>query len=519
MAKTFGPLMEGWGRLNPVQKAAASLMGLVALIALVVGISMASRPEYSVLFSNLAPNDANQIVEKLKEQKTEYRVSAGGTAIEVPSDKVYDLRLTMAGAGLPAGGTVGFEIFDKSAFGMTEFTQKLNYQRALQGELAKTIGQLSGVDQARVLLAMPEQSLYSDKQNDPTASVMVKLKSGGQLAPDQVAAVTHLVAASVEGMKASDVAVSDTAGNLLSDAGSGSLTADGLRLSSSQMDMQKQYEQQVSKDLQAMLEKVLGPGKAIVRVNARMNFDAKQTDREIYEPNASGEGVLVSQDQTEETYSGAAKNMPGGAALAANIGGANGAVSRTAATGDNYSRTQTNAKYSVGKRVEHITEAPGKVERMSVAVLMDGQVTPAISATIRNAVSTAVGIDSTRGDQVTVDSVPFDNTAMKAQDADMQKAARTEMMMSLAKYAAALLLAIAFLLFMRGFLRSWRPATVTRSYADPISLAQAEALEMISDAPAEPKKLAGPRPAEIAQGNPEGVANLVRTWLAESDAA
>lgn len=507
-----GPLSAAWAKLNGVQKATATMMGLFALIGLVVAMNMATRPQYSILFSNLSANDASAIVDKLKEQKVDYRVAAGGTAVEVPTDNVYDLRLQMAGAGLPQGGTIGFEIFDKSSFGMTEFTQKLNYQRALQGELAKTIGELAPVADARVHLVIPEQSLYSDKESESTASVVVKLKPGSQLGSDQVAAITNLVAAAVQGLKPTGVAVIDTAGNLLSDAGGGPLSSNGLRLSNSQMQMQKQFEGQMARDLQAMLDKVVGQGKAVVRVSARMNFDSTQTDKETYIPAQGNQGVLVSQDNMQETYGGGVK--PAGAPavpIPAN------AAAASAANGT-YNRTQTTSKFEVTKQIQHIIQAPGKVERLSVAVLLDGQVNPAIGNTIRQTVSTAVGLDTTRGDQVTVDSLPFDNSAVQNQDKEMEKLAKREMMMNYAKWGAAVLLGLIFLMFLRSFLSNWRPIEITESYPQPLPLSHAEALELHSDEPALPsqRRIASRKITDLASENPEETAKVVRGWLAES---
>ncbi len=514
LVRIISPLGATWGRLNPVQKATATMVCLLAVGGLIAAIALASRPQYTVLFSNLNATDAGAIVEKLKESKTDYRLTAGGTAIEVPSQKVYDLRIQLAGEGLPQGGNIGFEIFDKSTFGMTEFTQRLDYQRALQGELTRTISQMEPVASARVHISIPEESVFSQKEKEASASVFVKLRPGRQLNADQVAAITHLVSAAVEGLKPSNVAVVDTSGNLLSDFGSGPMGTAGLRLSSSQLQMQRDFEAQTARDLQVMLEKVLGPGKAVVRVNARMNFDTKQTDNELYDP----QGVLVSEEQQEETYKGAPRGMPGVPAIATSMGGPSG-ITTTSASGDNYTRTQSSNKYEVSKRVEHITQAPGKVEKLSVAVLIDGTVSPAMNATIRQAVSTAIGFDATRGDQVTVDSLPFDNSAMKAQEKEIQKEASHDLYMNVGKWAVAIILGLGFLFFLRSFLSNWKPIEVTESYPEPIPLREVETLELRSAEPAQPHEpVSDPRQAlEIAKANPEEVAKLVRSWLAEGE--
>lgn len=555
LRKKLAPLLDMWGKLTPVQKASVTLMGILAVVALIVSVSIASRPQYSILFSNLSQTDASSIVDKLKESKVPYQLSGGGSVIEVPSKDVYDLRLQMAGAGLPQGGSVGFEIFDKSNFGMTEFTQRLNYQRALQGELERTIGELSSVTQARVHLAIPEKNIYSDseKQEEPTASVVLKLRSGMELSPDQVASITHLVSAAVEGMKPGNVAVVDTAGNLLSDSDFGGISSSGIRLSSSQLQMQNAYEDQIAKNLQAMLERVLGQGKVIVRVNARLNFDSKQTDSEIYEPASGNQGVLNSEETTEETYKGSPRRMPNSPALSNSMGGSNGAVTNGNAVGDNYSRTNSSSHYDVTKHIEHVTQAPGKIDRLSVAVLMDGNITPAVSNTVQQAVSAAAGLDFSRGDQVTVQSLPFDTTALTKQDQEMQKAANYELFMNLGKWLAAIILAAFFLLFVRSLLNRWNPAEVTENYTEPLPLNQMEAFEMNSSEPASPSEsLRMPEPntgvealnegepddstiseketptvpagsvtlqkiTQMAHENPTAVANLIRSWVNDTE--
>lgn len=521
------PLVAAWGRLTAVQKAAATLVGLVALVALVASVRLAGRPEYAVLFSNLSANDANAIVEKLKENKVTYRVTNGGSAIEVPNKDVYETRLQMAGEGLPQGSAVGFELFDKSSFGMTEFTQRLNYQRALQGELARTIGQLGPVSQARVHVAIPEDTVYSDRQSDTTASVVLKLRPNSQINEDQVAAITRLVSASVEGLKPENVAVVDAAGNLLSEASAGPLSAGGLRLSASQHQMQRQYEAQAAKDLQGMLDKVLGPGKAIVRVNARMDFNSKQTESQILEPIANNRGVLTREERQQETYSGAGRSVPA-PALTDAFGAPGGAMARTTAQGDNYVRTQSSAQYEVSKRVEHIVQAPGRIERLSVAVLIDGNVTADIRNTVENTVSVAVGLDPDRGDQVTVNSLPFDTSAADQQTKEMEKAASREMVLSFGKWGVALALAVIFLFFLRSILASWRPVEITQSYPTPLPLHEAEALadgplpdlaglNLISEEPAEPVSLSARTPQDMAREDPAAVARLIRAWLSETD--
>jgi flagellar M-ring protein FliF len=500
--------------------------------------SIAMRPQYSVLFSNLNSTDASAIVEKLKAGKVDYQVAAGGSAIEVPSKNVYDLRLQMAGAGLPSGNTVGFEIFDKPSFGMTEFTQRLNYQRALQGELTKTIEDLDQVDQARVHLAIPERNLYSEQDKDSTASVVVKLKPGQQLHPEQVEAITHLVSAAVEGLKPEKVAVVDTEGNLLSETGSGG----GVRVNATQMQAETDYEDQTAKDLQTMLDRIVGQGKSIVRVNARMNFDAKQTDSEIVEPVIGKNGIIVSESLSKEIYNGAPKLNPSSALAQRVSANAANTLANTAATGpgDNYDRTSNDIKYEVTKRTEHVMQAPGKIERLSVSVLLDGNVTPRQSGIIQQAVSAAIGLDATRGDVITVNSLPFDVASTKSDEQAMKEAAAQELRMNEIKWGAMTLITLAFLLLLRSALVRMRPLEPApkggpASFAlEDAELAEstgnADALHIIAEAnrpdsgldlssedPAIPTRLTSRQAQEVANERPDEVARLIRNWMTEKD--
>lgn len=210
-------------------------------------IVFANRTEYRPLFARLSGEDAGEIVRKLKEQKVPYRIEADGSAILVPADKVYELRLSLASEGLPQGGGVGFEIFDRKNFGMTEFVQKLNYQRALQGELSRTISQLTGVEQARVHLAIPAKSLFKDEEKAPSASVVLKMKTAAPPRDSEVQGIVHLVASSVEGMDPDNVSVLDSRGKVLSRTGGSDLNG---KMTSTMLEMQRSYEKTVEERLQ-----------------------------------------------------------------------------------------------------------------------------------------------------------------------------------------------------------------------------------------------------------------------------
>ncbi len=284
-------------RLIVAGVAACSLLAFAALIF------VANRTDYRPLFANLTTEDAGEIVKKLKDQKVAYQISADGKAILVPSDKVYELRLSLAGEGLPQGGGIGFEIFDRKNFGMTEFVQKLNYQRALQGELSRTIAQLAGVEQARVHLVIPEKSLFKDSEKPPTASVVLKMKSNRTLRENEVQGVVHLVSSAIEGMDTENVTVLDSRGKVLSRTGPSDATG---KLTSTMQETQRNYEKNLEERLQSLLDKVVGSGRSVARVSA--TFDFKQVEK--YEEKYDPETAAVRSEQRSEEKAGAPTLLP-----------------------------------------------------------------------------------------------------------------------------------------------------------------------------------------------------------------
>lgn len=523
----FAALSKLWNDLTNAQRAVVAAFVALAIVVGVFTAVILSKPRMSVLFSGLESEDAGAIVQKLSDEKVNYQLSGDGSTIEVPSDKVYDLRLKMATQGLPQGGTVGFELFDKQNFGMTEFTEKLNYQRAIQGELTRTICQLAPVMSARVHIAMPSDKLFSSEQDPKTASVFLKIRRGTPLSDDQVAGIVHLVSSAVEGLKPSNVSVIDSEGNELSQttdtaSGSGGLTTNQSKL-------KKQYETELAQNLQSMLARIVGSDKAVVRVSADMDFDQKQIASETYEPAANGQtggqpgnaqsspaGVLLSQETSSETYNGNVTppaNIPSASA-------------RSSASGDKYDRSSTTAQYQVSKRTEETVVAPGKLNRLSVAVLLDDSVKGKQVSAIRQAVTAAAGIDNTRGDQVTVEKVAFDTSSQKKMDKEMANASKMEMIGSIAKNAGAVILLLVFLLFLRSIVKQIKvqapaPAPVVVKNVEPETIAPippvnqpvyAQAEEHLRQAePTEHNDL----PNEVTQSSPEELARLVRTWMME----
>lgn len=500
-----------WNSLNSTQKTVSVVFLAVSVGLLLVVSVVATKPRMGVLFSGLESQDAGSIVAKLQERKVAYEIAGDGSVIKVPTKEVHQLRLEMATAGLPHGGSVGFEIFDKTSLGMTEFAQRLNYQRALQGELCRTIAQLDNVEQARVHVAIPEKSVFKSEEKHPAASVVVKLRPGRDLNPDQVAGIVHLVASAIEGMKPNHVALVDTHGNVLSEAGD-DVTGLDPRLSASQLQLKQTHERQVQKEIQSMLERVLGSGKAVVRVNARMNFDRRETNSELYNPlgENGNTGVLSNERRFEETYGRESGTAGGVVGVPAN--------SRPTQMGSSsnergYHRTETTNQYQVSKTTEHVISAPGTVEQLSLAVMLDGKIDSSRIPAIQSAVEAAAGIDIERGDKVIVERVPFDDSAVKEQANEMKALAARETYMSAGKTAAGVLLLIGFLFFLRNMFRQIK-VSAPEPRMSPVMQTGRGAAVMSDEDYGQSAAVGAGASSKTPQADPEDVARVVRQWIA-----
>jgi len=280
---SFGRISEYVGRMSPSQ--VMMLLGVTtgSIVGIIFMVGWLNSVNYTRLYSGLDEAEAGEVISYLNDNKIAYQLSDGGRTIEVPSDQVYQARISLASQGLPRGGSVGYSIFDQNNLGMTDFLQNLNFRRALEGELTRTIMQLSEVLAARVHIVIPRDRLFEADQQKATASVVLKL-SGGGLAKHQVKGITHLVASSVEGLTPDNITIVDYDGNLLSSGETADLAAG---LSSTQLDVRKQVEQYLEQKAQTMMDGVLGDGKSIVRVTADLDFQQLERTSEIYDPNSS----------------------------------------------------------------------------------------------------------------------------------------------------------------------------------------------------------------------------------------
>ncbi len=498
------------------------LGGTVA--ALYAGYNWSQQGEMQVLFSNLTPEDSGAIVTKLKEQKVPYSIAGNGGTILVPSDKVHELRLLMATQSLPQGGGVGFEIFDRTSVGQTDFVQKLNYRRALQGELARTVAQFAEVERARVHLAIPERSLFADRRERPRASVIVTLRKGKTLSAGQVQGISHLVASSVEGLQPHEVTVVDASGQILSQA-----LGDGVsQVAGAQLDSKRALEKDLEGRVQSMLERVVGGGKAVVRVSSVLDLRQVERTEETFDPNVQ---VVRSENRQQEKTASTEKNEGGVAGTPSNL------PDRTAPTaegGSNSSATRTTAtvNYELNRSVSRIVEPVGTIKRLSVAALVDGRydVTTGKDGKVarkyipRNedeikkleeVVKKAVGFSQERGDQVEVLNVAFDSNAVEIGEpaGAAEASAGNPMMAQYIRYGMLAVLAMVIFLFVvRPMMRLLTSPVVSaeqlamRGATLPATVGQVEAA------------LGGPEMnpfISMGQANPQSTAMVVQKWLKE----
>jgi flagellar M-ring protein FliF len=430
-----------WNNQTTPKKITIISLALAALILAPVLVNWVNTPSYSVAYSGLGEADAAEIVQKLDESGVSYKLSAGGI-IEVPSDQVYSARLLMASAGLPQSNTVGYELFSGSSMlGMTEFSQQVNYQRAIEGELERTIGSLDAVQAVRVHLVTPEKSLLTTQQALSTASVTLQVRAGHTLNNAQVQAITHLVASSVESLDAKNVVVVDSAGNMLA-SGIDAMNEVNLSVTNDQYLVEKAYADEVQQRVQEILDKILGPNRAVVQAAVEMDWTQRETTSNMYQPTQ----VAVRSSQTINESSGSGTTVGGVPGATTNLpAGTATPIAGTDST--SYARSEETINYEISQIQSHEINAPGKVTRLSVSVMVDGITDPVQLESIKQAVQAAAGIDAERGDQVVVESFAFDRSVMDALGADLAAQQQQELYLRIAAAVGVALVVLALLVY------------------------------------------------------------------------
>lgn len=408
--KVLEKVKNFWGKFTLNQKIMIGAGTAFVIAVLTIFTIWATRPNYQLLYSNLSAEDANRVVNILKNGNISYQLIENGTAIMVPDSMVNPLRIQIAGEGNLVGQGIGFEIFDTVQMGQTDFVQRINYQRALQGELARTLADFPNVESARVHLVIPEKSLFIEEQQQPSASVILRLKEPGRrFDKKEIDAMVNLLTMAVEGLESFNVSISDNNGKALY-----SPKEEG-GVNDTQLDYRLRYEANLERRIQELLAPVLGMGKLIAKVSADIDFSQRTIRREIFDPESQ---VVRSEQRTEEQQAGRA-NL---GADAADINFRGDGLGNALSTQDG-NREERLTNYEINKEEQNIITDKGSVRRLTVAVAVDGYYSKNNAGVweyvprtqeelnqIKQLVSNAVGIDIARGDTVEVSNMAFGDT-------------------------------------------------------------------------------------------------------------
>lgn len=465
MRKLLLDLTQRYQALPGTQRLVTSLAIAAGIMALVFWGYMRTGADYGVLFSNLAPDDAAAITSKLKSKKVPYKLEGAGGTILVPKADVYEMRLYLAGEGMPRGGGVGFELFDRQGLGTTDFVQRLNYQRALQGELARTICGIPEVAEARVHIVTPKESLFIEDQRKASAAVAVKLRRGRSLSPGQVDGVVNLVSSAVPGLHPNQVTVVDLNGRILSKP-QDPLTPGGL--STTQMTFQRQIESGLERKVQTLFDQILGPRKSIVRVSADLDFQKIDTREEIFTPNKE----LIRSEQITTERSNRGKDAAGNPDSRFNLSRGtitapppgkgppplSPPVAATPTGGSGMERKSELKNFEINRVLRQVTNHPGKIKRISLAVVVDGvykgkkhTFNPRPPDEIRQFASLAkkaVGFSVERGDQLEISSAPLALNTPEGAMAASGGGSWKDTIMDSAKIGVMVLIGLAVLMFL-----------------------------------------------------------------------
>ncbi|UCC43438.1 MAG: flagellar M-ring protein FliF [Candidatus Zixiibacteriota bacterium] len=493
------------------------LFGIVigSIVGIVFVIGWVNDVRYAQLYSNLAQADAGEVIAYLDDNKIPYRLSNNGSTIEIPSSQVYRTRISLASDGLPKGGSMGYSIFDRNNLGMTDFLQNLNFRRALEGELTRTIVQLDEVDAARVHIVMPKERLFKEDRKDATASVVLKLRGTAELSKRQINGIAHLVASSVEGLKPANISILDYSGNLLSSG----READQLAgLSSSQLEVRKNVETYLEHKAQTMLDGVLGSDKAVVRVTADLDFEQLERTSETFDPNTPS---IRSEERTKTSNTSSDK------------------AEETSESSEEGSEEYTITNYELNKVEEHFINAVGGIERLSVAVMIDGsyeelendageiemiyQPRPQeeldrLASIVRN----AVGFNTQRNDQLEIVNLPFDRRNLDADRQMLDTMYTREFYMDVgSKVGVVLLVVIGFLYLKKRSKKLFaslstfapKPRVVAETVEPEIEQEPAEAVKAIAPENRKPRLV--DQMQATAKDRPEEIAKVIKTLMVE----
>jgi flagellar M-ring protein FliF len=502
-------------RWQQVSLCAVALLVLGGVLAVAF---IAGQTTYEPVFSGLEARDLEAVIEYLKEQKIPYRTDSQANAILVPASNVYEARLALAAKGVPSGGIVGFERFDNAKIGRTSFQEKVDYYRALEGELARTIREMNSVASARVSIVVPESKLFLEQQRPSTAAVLLKLRPGTEFGQDQARAVVHLVASSVEGLTPDNVTLVDADGQIpFEDILDDTLTIkNGSKVVLKQRQFEKDTETDLERKIRDTLEKVYGPGKVKAAVRVELDFDRRTSARRtVYTLPDKIHGPVQSEQNTEESYTGPAGITGGIPGTTTNIPGY--VVNSGAGAGEaQYDRTDNVTNYDNSTHESSEVETQGKIKRLTATVLIDGTLEQPELDLWRGAVATAIGADDNRGDRISIMAMPFDTSVADAYAARIAAERRQKMIVGISAFLL-LLIAVTALLAM-WLSRRRRLAMLQGSQSADMDTAPSlrELLENPDLMTAQGElSVLEEQLRNYAMNNPEELANLIKNWVVD----
>lgn len=522
MNETLNRFMLFMKALPPTKKISIAFIFCLLMAGFGTLFFLANDVDYQVLYNNLSQKDAGAIVAELKKSNIPYRIEGNGAVILVPAERVHDVRLSLVAEGLPKEGNVGFEIFDKTDFKTTRFVQELNYQRALQGELARTISRFKEVADAKVFIVLPKETLFVEASKPASASIQLDLKNS--LSPNKLSAIIHLVASAVQGLEPERVTVVDTRGRVIFKGGNQN-DGTGL-LSGMQLDYKAKVESDIRANVQSMLEGIVGSGKAIVRVNAEIDFNKITLSEEEYDPSSS---VVRSKRDIEESSQDASTHT---AAAQTVINQRAGVVPAANSPFSGKKKKDIVTNFEINKVTRAIVKPAGEIKRLSVAAVIDGtyetetladgktgrKYTPRTEQEIRKfetIVKSAMGYSEDREDQVSVSSIPFSDSLPL--DARTEKAPDGIDYLQLLKDSKkplinlALMLVVFFVLI-RPLLKNLKKITGEPLFENAEPAKVGARVPQIAAAPAIGQK---ERIFEISKNNPERTEQLIKGWISE----
>jgi flagellar M-ring protein FliF len=504
-----------WQNLSIAKKVSMVFFMVSFLVAASILVHYLTTPKMGVLFRALNPETAASVIARLDEMNVPYRISGGGTEIQVPQNRMDELRISLSSDGSLYGSGLGFELFDQTKLGVSEAERRLNYQRALQVELQRTIGQIEGVSQARVHLVIPEPNVFLRDSSATTASVVLKTNALQQLRKDQIAGIVYLVAGSVENLAPENVTVIDTQGRILSNLSEQSTYPGELNVGGTlaQLEIKRSFEKELEDRVQHMLERVLGPGTVVAMVTADLDFDAREITEIIY-----GEPVLRSSSKTEMDFDGSGTNAGGNAGTDSNIpgyptgGGAN--------EESRYTHIEEIQNYEISETLTHTIRAPGKVNQLSASIIYDnskGTLSATQMESIEQLVSSALGMAPERNDSVNIASLGFDRSYLEETREAMEQSAKTDRLYGYIRYALLALATIGGILLLFAIAR-----TLQGYIAEQIELQKVNTIKSQRAAEQQLHQQASGgdekhqnRVRNITQQNPETAISLLKMWLME----